>query len=284
MSGMKQSMDMSRVADSAASQNGGWMILPVVAVLGGAWAFAKPLGNGNLISLVKTLVVVLAGWTPLWRVLTTTTWSEPLAAWRTWKREAPLPHWPYLQPETPGSAIHRMLRQARSWWHDVGRAALAVPLRSAALAMIVSVLASLILGRSALMLTLMLIAWTEMAVLWHEGRGHAGSGWAAGALVGLPWGLGASLGVSEATLPALSSLALMLLMALYANPSPVAAFGPIVAAAFLIWQGQFVAAGILCLLALPGLMLMLHRPPVQTYRRVVTPWLVAMIVLVAWVL
>ena len=266
------------------SEMSGWMSLPVISVVGGAWAFGAPLEAGNLTTLVAALVLVLAGWSPLWRVLTMTQWSEPLALWRTWEREAPLPHWPYLQPETPGSAIYRMLGQARAWWHDVGRAALAVPLRSAALALLVSVLAGLILGRSALLLTLAMVAWAEMTALWHEGRGYAGSGWAAGALVGLPWFLGASLGTAEMLQPMISALALTLLMGLYAHPSPVAVGGPLIAAVFLIWQGHFVAVGPLLLLALPNLMLLLHRPPVQDYRRAVTPWLVAMIVLVAWVL
>lgn len=261
-----------------------WMVLPVVCVIGGAWVFAAPLEDGNLIALATALVLVLAGWSPLWRAVTATRWAEPLAVWRTWEREAPLPHWPYLQPGTPGSAIYRMLRQARAWWHDVGRASLAAPLRSAALATLVSVLVSVILGRDALLLTLVMVAWTEMAALWHEGRGTAGAGWAAGALVGLPWLLGASLGTPERLQPAISALALTLLMALYAHPSPVAVVGPLFAAVFLIWQGHSIAAGILFLLALPGLMLLLHHPPVQAYRRAVAPWLVAMIALVAWVL
>ena len=72
------------------------------------------------------------------------------------------------------------------------------------------------------------------------------------------------------------------MMGFYAIPSPVAVIGPIVAAAFLVWQGHFIAAGV-GLLAVPPLLLLLHQPP-QTYRRAVTPWLAAMIVLMAWAL
>ena len=266
----------------------GWGFLPIAAVLGGAWAFAAPLKGDVLIATLTALVLALAGWLPFWRAVTRTPWAETFALWRTWEREAPLPLWPYLQPGTPGAALHRALRQARAWWAEVGRAALAAPLCMAALALVVSVLAALILGRNALMLTLALAAWTEIAVLWHEGRGDVGAAWAAGALVGLPWLLGASLSPSAdttATLqPVLSALALTLLMAFYAYPGPSAALGPLFGGGFLVWQGQFLAAGGVLLLALPGLLLLLQHPQTTVYRRALAPWLLVIILLMAWVL
>ncbi len=266
----------------------GWGFLPVAAVLGGAWAFAAPLKGDTLLAVLTAMVLALAGWLPFWRMVTRTSWAETFASWRTWKQEAPLPLWPYLQPGTPGAALHRTLRQALAWWREEGWAALAAPLCMAALALGVSVLAALVLGRDALLLTLAMVAWTEIAVLWHEGRGDVGAAWAAGALVGLPWLLGASLGASTdntVTLqPALSALALMLLMAFYAHPAPLAALGPLLGAGFLIWQGRFLAAGGVLLLALPGLLLLLQRPSTAMYRRALTPWLLAMIFLMAWAL
>lgn len=267
----------------------GWGFLPVAAVLGGAWTFAAPLEGDIWLTVLTALVLALAGWLPFWRIVTRTSWAHTFALWRTWKREAALPFWPYLQPGTPGAALHRTLRQARAWWSEVGRAALAAPLCMAALALVVNLLAALVLGRDALLLTLAMIAWTEIAVLWHEGRGDVGAAWAAGALVGLPWLLGASLGVSSAgpagmLQPALSALALILLMAFYAHPAPTAVLGPLLGAGFLVWQRQFLAAGGVLLLALPGLLLLLQRPSMATYRRALTPWLLAIIFLMAWVL
>jgi hypothetical protein len=266
----------------------GWGVLPVAAVLGGAWAFAAPLAGDALIAALTALVLVLAGWLPFWRAMTRTSWAETFALWRAWEREAPLPAWPYLQPGTPGARLHRALRLARSWWDVVGRPALAAPLCMAALAFGVSVLAALILGRNALMLTLALVAWTEIAVLWHEGRGDVGAAWAAGALVGLPWLLGASLGAAPdsavAMSPVYSALALTLMMAFFAHSGPSAALGPLFGAGFLIWQGQFLAAGGLLLLTLPGLLLLLRQPSLPIYRRALTPWLLMIILLLAWVL
>lgn len=256
----------------------------MAAVLGGAWAFAAPLEGDVLPAVLMALVLVLAGWLPFWRVVTRTPWTETFVLWRTWQQEVPLPLWPYLQPGTPGAALHRTWGQACAWWDAVGRAALAGPLSIAALALGVSVLAALVLGRDALMLTLALVAWTEIAVLWHEGQGDVGAAWAAGALAGLPWLLGASLGYSETLQPILSALALTLLMAFYAHPAPSAALGPLLGAGFLVWQGQFLVAGGVLLLALPGLLLLLQRPSTTTYRRAITLWLLAMILLMAWVL
>ncbi|HQE92347.1 MAG TPA: hypothetical protein PLH19_06675 [Anaerolineae bacterium] len=262
----------------------GWELLPVVAVIGGAWAFGALLQSAAWPPLLAALVLVLGGWLPFWRALMLTPWATSLALWRTWEREENLPRWPYLQPGTPGAALHRTLRQARSWWRVVGRTALAAPLRAAALAFIVSVLAAMVVGRDALLLTLLMAAWTEMAVLWHGGRGDAGSIWTAGALVGLPWLLGASLGGTALTQPVLSALTLVVLAGFYAHPSPLAAIGPLLAACFLIWQGHFIATGGILLLALPGWMALLYHPPVHAYRRTVAPWLLGMIVLMAWAL
>ncbi len=262
----------------------GWGLLPVIAVVGGAWAFDAPLKNGTLTTAIAALVLVLGGWLPFWRALTLTPWGASLALWRTWEREEDLPRWPYLQPGTPGAALHRALRQARSWWRAVGQTALAAPLRAAALALVVSVLAAMIVGRAALLLTLFMAAWTEMAVLWHGGRGEVGSVWAAGGLVGLPWLLGASLGAIELMQPALSALTLVALIGLYAHPSPLAAIGPALAAGFLVWQGHYIAAGGVLLLALPGWMALLYQPQAHVYRRTIAPWLMGMIAVMAWVL
>ncbi len=262
----------------------GWGILPIAALIGGAWAYGAPLKNGAFTPACAALLLVVGGWLPFWRALTLTPWAEPLTVWRTWKREADLPALPYLQPGTPGAALQRALRQARAWWYAVGQPTLATPLRAAALAFLISLLAALIVGRDALLLTLFMVAWTEMAVLWSEGRGNAGVLWSAGGLVGLPWLLGASLSGAPMTQPALSALVLVALTGLYAHPSLLAAIGPALAAGYLIWQKHFLAAGGLLLLALPGWMALLYQPRAHTYRRTVAPWLLGMIALLAWAL
>ncbi len=262
----------------------GWGLLSIAALCGGIWAFGALPEKGTLSTVPTALVLVLGGWLPFWRALILTPWAEPLALWRTWEREEALPHWPYLQPGTPGATLHQTLRRARAWWRLSGQKTLAEPLRTAALAFIISVLTAMIVGRRALQLTLLMVTWTELAVLWHEGRGDVGPLWAAGGLVGLPWLLGASLGDPEMGQALLSASILSVLVGLYAQPSALAACGPLVAACFLIWQKHYVAAGGILLLALPGWLAILYRPAVHDYRRTVLPWLLGMLAVMAWVL
>ncbi len=261
----------------------GWGILPLVAAVGGTWAFVPTLGD-RLPAVATTLVLVVGGWIPLWIALTTTDWATPLAAWRTWEHEDPLPRWPYLQPRTPGALLHRRLGQARSWWRNVGRSKLALPLRAALLTAFVSLLLSFGLGRSAILLTFFFFTWSQMALLWHEGRREVGMGWTAVAWVGLPWLLGATLSEQPMSLPLLSGLVLVLLVGLFALTSPLAVGGPLIAALFLVSTGHYFTAGVILLMALPGAMLRLYRTPAEPYRRAVAPWLALMILLIAGVL
>lgn len=254
-----------------------WPLVPIVALLGGAWAAQ----SADLTAVAAALALLLGGWRPFWRVLTRTDWATPLARWRHWERKLALPRWPYLQPETPGAALHHTLEQARSWWHEVGREPLALPLRRAALALVVSLLMGIVGGRYALLLTLCLVSLAEIAALWHAGRGRVGIGWQAAAGVGLPWLLGASLGGSPSLRQALAALTLTVFVALFAAPKPWAVGGPLVGALFLISLGHFSVAGMLVLLTLPGLHLLFHRPPPAVYRRAVAPWILAALMLVA---
>lgn len=260
----------------------GW--LSVAAVLGGAWAFAGSWNRAQLAELAGALVLLQVGWLPFWRALTATAWAPLLAGWRDWQREAPLGRWPYLQPGTPGAAFYRACGRARAWWAAEGAARLALPLRSAVMALVVSLLAGFMVGRTALLLTLLLVAWAELTALWHAGRGMAGAGWEAVALVGVPWLLGAFLQSPVTLLPALAALVLVLVVGLATYPSARLAGGAAVAALFLVWAGHPFAAGVLLLLAFPLLLLVLHRPAMELYRRASVPWLVAIVLLMAWVL
>jgi hypothetical protein len=274
----------------------GRSLLPLVAVLGGAWAFFEPAAEaGGWLPLAAATALVLGGWMPFWHTLTRTVWIAPLRRWRRWTRVTPLPPWPYLQPGTPGAALHRALGQAHAWWKAVGRPALAAPLRTALLSLGVSVLIAVVLGRAALALTLFLVAWAEIAALWHDGRGEAGAGWDAVGQVGLPWLLGATLNraalyaspaaeTGPPLTPALSSLVLVALVGGFGRPSLLSALGPVLATAFLVGQGHPLAAGGLMLLALPGLVLAVQQPAPDVYRRAMTPWLAAMLILMAGVL
>jgi hypothetical protein len=267
-----------------ASLDEGWVMLPLLAAAGGAWAFNRGIWTEDPTALGAMLALIVGGWQPLWHALTRTDWAAPLSRWPEWSVSVPLPRWPYVQPGTPGDHLQNKLALARSWWHNVGQGSLTRPLRRALRALLVSLLLSLALGRMPLLLTLVLLTLAELAVLWHEGHGNVGPLWTGIALVTVPWFLGASLGTSDIVTPALSSLAMALIVGLYAHPNWWAAAGPIVGAIFLIWQGHASSVGWLLLLALPGLMALTSQPSREAYRRAIGPWVLSMVALMAWVL
>ncbi|MEA3397690.1 MAG: hypothetical protein U9R05_09545 [Chloroflexota bacterium] len=255
---------------------GGWRAVPLVALLAGAWS--RPPADEQLTALALAATLLLAGWEPLWRAIATTAWATPLAHWRVWEQEAPSRRWPYLQPGTPGAALNHAWGRARAWWQALGAAALSAPLRSAFLALLVSLLLGVVLGRTALFLTLLLLACAQLAALWDEGRGRPGPFWQAITLVGIPWLLGASL--AGETLPLLAPLAVTLLAGFLAQAGPTAILGPLLTAGFLVWQGHPFAAGMLLLLAFPGLLLLTQRVEKTAYHKAVALWLIAMLLLV----
>ena len=274
-------MDLHSVNFWLGTWDGGWLLLPLVSVFGGAWAFTDLAEQGKVLPLAVTLV--LAGWAPLWRAIVTTDWATPLASWRAWRDADPLPYWPYLQPGTPGALLYRALGQALSWWRAVGAAVLALPLRSVFFALLIALLLSAALGRLAVLLTVFLLTLAEFAVLWHDGQGQVGAGWEALALVGVPWLLGASL-AGEIVLPVLSMIVVSFFVGSYTRTGRLAFVGPVVAALFLFWQGAPFAAGVLLLLAFPGLMLVINHVEAARYRRAVLPWAFVILLLFAGVL
>lgn len=279
---MERTLDERRANFWVGEWEGGWLLLPLIAVLGGDWAFSveAPVSNG---SLPLALALALVGWVPLWRALMMTDWATPLAQWHAWRESTSLPRWPYLQPGTPGAALYRAVGQALSWWRDFGRQTLLIPLRSGLFSLGVALLLSVALGRFALLLTLLFLTIAEFAVLWHEGRGQVDRGWEALALAGLPWMLGASL-QGRILLPLASALVVTVLVGCMSRPGLWLLAGDLLGVLFLLWQGEPFAAGVLVLLTFPALWLAVNRVEEDHYRRVVVPWLFAVLLLFAGVL
>lgn len=279
--GMKNTIETPQISYWLGRWEGGWLLLPIFALVGGAYAFGStPLAEPRALAL--TLGLLLAGWLPLWRAITRPNWTADLSRWQNWEEEAPLFHWPYLQPETPGAALHQSVSQAWAWWQAEGATALALPLRSAVLATLISLLLSVALGRTALLLTLLLLTWAELAALWHAGQGKVGAHWEALAIAGLPWLLGnAATGGAFSAPVALTALALTALVGWYARPSRLALLGSALLGIILIWQEAPLAAGALLLFSLPGWLLALEQAEVTAHRTAVARWLLLMLALVA---
>ncbi len=255
---------------------GGWWLLPPVALVCGAWASGvTPLWRPELAAL---LALVLAGWRPFWRALSRTDWATPLRAWRTWEDEAPLPRIPYLQPGTPGAALQRRLQQALAWWRACGAQTLALPLRVALLSLGLSLLLALAIGRTALLLTFFFISLSEVALLWDE-RGHIPTFFHALMEAGLPWLLGSSLGAPDGLQLALA-LGLSLLVAAFLRPTRASGLGTLPLLGLLVSQHPF-TAGWVALSCVPLVWLGMRAPDASTYRRRSAVWLMVVFILTA---
>jgi hypothetical protein len=261
-----------------------WALLPLLTALGGAYVYKDTSEPFFSTQLVTMLALILGGWVPLWMAMTDTNWAHPLTEWENWTELEALPTLPYLQANTAGSFLHRRLSQAQVWWRKVGRHTLTTPLLQVLLGLLTSLLLGYIIGRSALLLTLMYFTSTQLAVLWSGGHHEISSGWLAVTQAGLPWLLGASLEQSIQMHAVLSGIVLIVLIGLYTLTSPLALIGPIAAAIYLIWQEQTIAAGWLLLLALPGYLALGRRPSPLSYRKAALPWILCMVGLLAWVL
>jgi hypothetical protein len=257
-----------------------WWILPLWSMLGGMWAFSRTALDESPTYVALALALVAGGWQPLWHVAAHTDWADPLSKWRTWTRTAEMPAWPYLESGTPGAALHQSVAQARSWWYKVGRDHLTQPIKRGLLALLISLLLGTALGRDTLLLTLGFTALSQLAALWHEGKGQVGAVWSAITLVGLPWLLGASLH-GEGVQGALTAAVLIFVAGLFAQNAWWSFLGPVVGAAFLVSYGQPLAAGWLLLIALPGLIVLTQRPTDERYAPVSGFSILAMITLIA---
>lgn len=281
---METSIERRSDLDLGLTLEGGWVLLPLLSALGGAWAYNRGLWTEEPARLAIALGLIVGGWQSLWRALTRTDWADPLGQWPGWSTTAPLPSWPYVQPDTPGAALHRRLSHAKAWWQEVGRMALAGPLKRAVSAVAVSLLLSSALGWETVVLSVAYLAFAELAVLWHEGRGEVGPIWGATALIAAPWFLGATLNDGNLVPAALSGLGLALMVGFFAYANGWAVVGPLVGAAFLLWRGHAAAVGWLLLLFLPGLLTLTVQPDRGTYRRAIGPWVIGIVALLAWVL
>jgi hypothetical protein len=164
------------------------------------------------------------------------------------------------------------------------RPVLRTPLLEVLLALSVSLLLGFIIGRTALLLTLMYFAVTQLAVLWSGGKQKVGTGWLGLAQAGLPWWLGVSIKKTIQTDAAISGLVLIILVGLYTFTFPFALIGPVLAAIYLIWQGHTITAGWLLLLSLPGFIKLGQRPSSSEYLQASLPWVLCMVGLIVWVL
>ncbi len=258
----------------------GRLLLMLIALGGGLWSAG---GTSALRLLPLTAGLVLAGWFPLWEAMTTTDWAAAFARWQQWTEEAKLPRPPYLREGTPGAQLWHALAAARRWWQAEGSSRIGRPLRQAGLALVAGLMLSAALGALALLMTLLFLALTELATLWHDGHGVEEAAWLALGEAAMPWLLGALLAGSPASSALLHALAVAAVGTAFFTPRLTAILGVLFGGGVLIWEGHPVAAALLLLVAYPPLRFAAVPLPKAEHRRLVLPWLWLAILIIAGV-
>jgi hypothetical protein len=173
---------------------------PIVAAACGVIASG---GLGNRLDdwarLALLILLVDGAWGTLWAALSATDWATPLRQWRRWQAGRPLAQLPYTQPDAPGYQMSLWLGQLRAWWAVIFWPSCEHALSALAIALPLTVLFSLLLGESAVLLSLGALAFIQLAVAWGGGQGHFAPTWDGVVAIALPW-LGGQLLFGELSL------------------------------------------------------------------------------------
>ncbi|MCS7178205.1 MAG: hypothetical protein RML46_00845 [Anaerolineae bacterium] len=185
-------------------------LLPLWATLCGAVAVDAPLSGPVLARLMLALSLVELGWGELWLAMAATDWATPLARWRGWEQDPRLsghPPLPYARPGSPADRLARWLAQLAAWGRTVLCPAVGPALGSGLAGLLLSLILSATLGRDFLLLTLGLLAATQLVAVADRGHGRIGTAegpafrlgfaWLAGHLIGAPLTL-STLGMATA--------------------------------------------------------------------------------------
>lgn len=242
--------------------------------------------------LALLILLVDGGWGTLWAALGSTNWAAALHQWRTWEFGERTPKPPYTLPDSPGDRVIGWIGLFRAWWRhlfwlDCGPAVLSI-----IIALLVTALLGVLLGQEILLLSMAAVAAMQAGAVASRGSGAAAPEWDALLGVTFPW-LAGHIAFGPLT-PGSSALALTLGLAwgtAWRVESPrgrIAAGGAqLLAAALLVALGQPLAAGCLALLSVPQLVLLpwIERgQPAGWYVRHTRPWLMATMLIAAWVL
>jgi len=266
------------------------------AWLGPAWAtLCGVVASGRFswqgedwLRLALLILLVDGGWGTLWAALGSTDWAKPLRRWHNWRFGDPATTLPYTLPDTPGDRASRWLGQLRAWRRDVFWPACGPAVSAIVIALPVTGILAALLGPELLLLSLAALAVMQLGLAWK--------GFDAAVAVALPWLAGHVAFGSTETTPVLASIGLALAFALawgaawragsrWGGALGIAA--QLLAAAFLVALRHPLAAGGLVLLVAPQLALLpwLRRGQATSwYVRHTRPWLMAAMLIAAWVL
>jgi len=264
-----------------------WAI-PVWATLCGAIAsggLSPTLTDGG--RLLLTMLLVDAGWGPLWGALATTDWAAPLRRWRNWRLDTPIPPLPYVRPGSPGDRLARWLAQLWAWAKTVLAPVAGHGLGTTVAGLTLSLVLATALGPDLLMLTVGGLALMQLALVTDRGRGQVSPGWDGPLRLGLPW-LAGHLAFAPPTLPSAALAAAFSLTAAGAGSAhrpqgrALWAAGQLTAAALFLPLHRPLVVPFLALTLVPQLLLPGRSDNPHRWTRVAWAWLGTGMLLASW--
>lgn len=245
------------------------------------------------IAMTAGFALFLAGpmWGAVWRAVAVADWFTPFAAYEGTPPAPWVTLLPYTEPDSPAGRLAAGLGRARVWWRERFWPEYRAEASALFVALPLSLGVALVVGRPAVILTVLVWALATLAQLVDRGAGEPPLALQAAVEGALPWLLGhAALG--DLTGP---SVAAAIAFGVVYGASLMLAEGQrqwllgliggqIAAIALLVFQGHFGVAVVAALLLLPQLYLQayLHRDgQARLYLRSVQPFVMAVMLLTA---
>jgi len=211
-------MQRSVLSTGSRLKLGGWLQLdglwlgPAAAAVAGILAVG-PLhwDSDALIKAASLLLLAELGWGNLWWAVAGTNWDGLRERWQRWPRASfAAGILPYTQADSPGGRLARWWSTLRAWgqaelWPEQG-AQLGAILVGVPLALVLGA----VLGPAVLLLTLAVMAISQLALFWGADSGGASPFAQAVVEMGIPW-LGAGLVFDQLTGSILSAAAALTL-------------------------------------------------------------------------
>jgi len=243
--------------------------------------------------LALLILLVDVGWGVLWVALESTDWAAPLRRWRDWRSGEPVASLPYTLPGSPGDRASRWLGQLCAWWRDDFLAACGLAFSVVVVALLVTAVLGTLLGTDLLLLSAAALAVMQLGLAWTGGRAEAAPACDAIIVVALPWLAGLVVFGGSFTLPSVG-LALAFALAWGAAWQADVRWGRLLGVGsqflvvlLLVILHSPLAAGVILVLLVPqlGLLPWLQRgQPVSWYVRYTRPWMMAAMMVAAWML
>ncbi len=164
---------------------------PATAALAGIIASGGLRWEGE--ALLRTVLLLLLadlGWGNLWWAVAGTDWASLRERWSVWSAGGDQQSWgflPYTQPNSPASSLARWWGDLRSWNRDELWPMRGTQLGAILVGLLLAIALGAVLGSAILMLTLAVLAISQLALFLGRADGEASPLAQAVVEIGIPW-------------------------------------------------------------------------------------------------